>query len=235
MVIDILEFNPEKIDKMLTAGKKIGYWGFIIHIEKSDLAKTVQKISTESKIPAVPLIEIDKYGTALSRDTYVIVGAEATNETEFRKSLRNPKISLITIDPNDMAKIINKQTINIAKQYYKFIEIPIKPLLYAQPTERHKILTTIRNTLRLISNKKIRIIFTTRATNIYEMITPRQLRAVLLEIGFKDITIKKILKQNPLELIITPYEITTIKDKNTLKVLEKILELGRRAGLEPAT
>ena len=235
MVIDILEFNPEKIDKMLTAGKKIGYWGFIIHINKPDQVQTIQKIGTESEIPAIPLVEINQYNAIPNKDKYLIIGTKATNETEFRKSIRNPKISLITIDPNNIAKIINKQTINIAKQYYKFIEIPIKPLLYAQPTERHKILTTIRNTLRLISNKKIRIIFTTRATNIYEMITPRQLRAVLLQIGFKDTTITRILKQNPLELIITPYEITTIKDKNTLKVLEKILELGRRAGLEPAT
>lgn len=221
MFIDIIEpISLEELKKMVLLGNRMGFSGLIVDIKNISSHEEIYNLSAKTNIPLFPLVTKNK--NIYDYMGYAIIGTYAENDTTFRKSLRTPNITLITINLNAINSIITRQTLNITKQYYKFIEIPLKNLILATPPERTKILTNIRNKIQILSNKKINIIFTSRANNIYEMISPHQMRAITLLVGFKDYTLKKIFKENPLLLISAPTEVKILKTEQYLRNLYRL-------------
>ncbi len=222
LYIDIIEpSSMEELKKMILLGERMGYSSLIVDIKNINSYKKVYELSEQTSFPLFPLITKNKKDIS-NFVGYTIIGTYAENETMLRKNLRDPNTTVITVNLSAINFIITKQTLNIAKQYYKFIEIPLRTLILAPPPERTKLIVSIRNKISILSNKKINILITSRATNIYEMISPHQLRSLLLLIGFKDYTLKKTLKENPLLLISTPAEVEILKTEQYLQNLYKL-------------
>ena len=229
MYFDIVEAKGENIEKVVCLERHIGYEALFIATRDPSLIEHIWEVNRRYKdVPLLPILITDDYAVHSDFVGRAILCVEAKNKEEFIKAIRAPYVSLIEINPSDIPKIITPRTINIAKQYYKFIDIPFKQLIYAEPIERFRIFAQMRQIARLLSQKNVRAIISSHASTVYEVISPRQIRAILMEMNFRDKAIKKILKENPLHLFISPLEVTIAKDDVFLDTIFRLHKIIRK-------
>ncbi len=227
-MLDIINYKEPFIRSILEVSKRLGFVGLIISSDRPDDFEKILELGKQFLIPTFPLLLTNKIGS-IPTDNKWIVGYEASNEAEFRRAVRTPDISLVSVDIGIISKCLTKQTLNIVSQYHKFIEISLKTLLFSSPRDRLKMLWILKRMAKILAKPKIRLIFSSRASTIYETISIRQIRAILTEIGFKDYVIKRILKINPIELAVSPYEIQVIGNTQILANILTLIKQYRRA------
>ncbi|GEM_PF-5803355 len=223
MLVDII--NPGSIDdlkRMLVLGRHMGFKYMLV--ETSELGEYIEDMlqADRSAYPKlIPIITIkpnshvkDMVSSAIGRK---IIFMNAKNREEFIRGIRTYGISVISVDLETFLQILDLRILHLLKQYHKFVELRFKGFIFASPRIRANYIRLFRRHNKLINRKDFRLIISSRATSIFEMSSPRLLRECLMMLGFKDYTIKRIYKQTPLELILTPLEVTMIREDNWLK------------------
>ncbi|MHA1589371.1 MAG: RNase P subunit p30 family protein [Candidatus Njordarchaeales archaeon] len=127
------------------------------------------------------------------------------DEKNFERALRARDITVISADISFLSEILAEKHINLIKQTkFSFLEIRIKKLLELKPPERAKIFGLFRRKVKLFEKVNERILFGSGAEDIFQLISPRALRAIFLNLGLSEKTIIKMLSQNVLELLKCP-------------------------------
>ncbi len=223
MYLDIVEYSEDNIDYLIQLEKHIGYGALFIAIRDPSLVDRVWELNRRHKdVPLLPLLITNSHKDFSSLIGRTILCSEVEDKAGFLRAIRAPYISLVRVKLENIAKIVTPRTIHVARQYYKFIDMPLKDFIFAQPADRVRILIQLRKVTKLLSQKNIRTIVSSHANTIYEAISPRQIRAILMEIGFRDEAIKCILKENPLQLFISPLEVTVIRHDMFLETISRI-------------
>jgi len=227
MYIDIIQYHAsQNLEALISLQRHVGFHATIIAVDEWNLVDYILELNTQSTYPLIPMLTVDRLNVKSEYVGKAIVAASVGDEKEFRKALRSPYLSVITLNLGSLSNIINLRTIHLARQYRKFIEIPLAPLLRASPSHRVHLFRSLYRKAPLLSKSFLGVVFSSRAMDIFDVISPRQIRAILIEAGFRDRAIKSFLKINTLKLILSPLETLIVKDERLLEAIYKIRNIA---------
>ncbi len=230
MYADVVE--PESLDALrdiLHLGTRMGYHAFIVDVSEWDTVDPIYEMGESLSIPMLPLMMINKNHRATEYLGKAIIGIEVSDEKQLRRALRKDWLSVISIRAEGLS-ILRAKIVNIirSRHYYKFFEIPLNSLLNASPSDLARVFNLMRSRSKILGKRELRVMFTSRAKKKYDLISPRQLRALLLEAGLSDMAVKRALKENIVELMISPLEILIVRDNRLLRNIQRVLSIWRR-------
>ncbi|MCR8453461.1 MAG: hypothetical protein NDP13_00485 [Crenarchaeota archaeon] len=212
-LIDVI--NPkdlESLKQMVLLGKHMGLKYLLV--ETSNLDVDISEIQIENSPKLIPIITIDSRSKSTLSEAFgrKIIFLQARSNREFIEGLKIPQVSVISVRLETLPELINPRTLHIFSQYYKFIELQFRDFIVADSRTRAGYVKLIRRNNELLNSKRLRLLVGSRASSIYEMISPRFLRDCLELLGFRDYILKKIFKETPKELILTPLEVVVSRE-----------------------
>lgn len=198
---------------MVFFGKHIGLE--YILVEASNLEADISRIQIEGGPKLIPVVTLSPDDRSMLSSAFGrrIIFLKARSYQEIVRGLRTPQVSVISVSLGVLSEALkNSRILHLFAQYNKFLELQFREFIIASSRVRAGFIKMIRRSSRIFNNKKLRLFVSSRATSVYEMISPRFLRACLSLLGFKDYTLKRIFKEVPKELVLTPLEVVVVKE-----------------------
>jgi len=227
MLLDIVE--PKSLDDLrniATLAEHMGIKYLLVETSKFEHEEQILRhLQNEfTRLKMIPIITVDPsqhMKKAFLQDMLgrKIIFMKTESREEFIRGIRIPNISVMSISLEAFLRFFDIKIIHLLRQYHKFVELRFGDFIFASPRTRANYIRLFKQQTRLLNNQQLRLIISTRATSMYELISPRLLRECLLMLGLKDYIIKKICKLTPKELILTPLEVTIVKTGSWLENL----------------
>lgn len=123
----------------------------------------------------------------------IIIAFKGRNEKDVRRALKYRRPYLVSISIKDV-EIINKEIYNLARQFYKPIEISLRELIFSSPQKRGAALNDLRSVREIINKPHFKVIFSSGARKPMEMRSIRAIKSLLSTLGIKTEKIKKSYK-----------------------------------------
>jgi len=212
--------NIEKAKDFLLLAKHLGYSGVGVEILYSKVSSEILKkiIEISNLVGIDVLLRLNESEQSIYRKSpkwgyKVITSVNIESEQDFREKIRQRNIRILSFNFMDFAKIIKKETLNIIKQYPdKFIEVKIIDLLKTQRKERALALSILHRKIKLLNSKHLRLIISTGAKSLSDLISPRCVRSFLRLIGIRDDRILDFISENPKAIFKLPRQIIVKED-----------------------
>jgi len=94
----------------------------------------------------------------------------------------------------------------------KHIEVTLKDIIFASPTERVQSLSKFFRKVKLANKPTLPLFFSSKASDVTEMLSPRAIRSFLKLIGFREETIIKCLIDQPRALLDLPMKAILVEE-----------------------
>lgn len=209
-----------KAKDFLLLAKHLGYNGVGVRILSNEISLNSWKrlIEISSLVGIDTLLRLNEeeqnvYREFLKKGFKAITSVDIKSEKDFREKIRHRSVRVLSFNFIDFMKVITKETLNIIKQYPdKFIEIRIIDLLNAQRKERALALNALYKKIKLLNNKHLRLIISTGARRLNDLVSPRCIRSFLKLVGINENRILDFISENPKAIFEMPARIIVIED-----------------------
>ncbi len=130
-----------------------------------------------------------------------IITIECQTAALTKWAITDRRIDLLTFPPHHVKSLVDASTARLIKEHEKFVELPLSHFLSISPAHRISTLRQYMEALERLRKKDSRIIVTSRAQSPLGLRNPLQVRAFLKSLNFTDDEARKIVIDNPTELL----------------------------------
>ncbi|MHA1714355.1 MAG: RNase P subunit p30 family protein [Promethearchaeota archaeon] len=214
-------YNEDKIVDFIVLWIKraisLGYHGFILDIsaanDTDEILRQINKIptnlrvgftlATRQTITAKNVQDLKRRLNGIRKRIKTdFLSFKSDNTEALSFCAKDSRIDIIKIASWNQQEAFTEGVASIAGQNEKFIELPIKPLIFNRGALRSKIIRSFNKIIDICINKKARLLFSSDAKDLHELKNPWQLLITLnivldlnRQLGWE------IIMKNPIRLV----------------------------------
>lgn len=226
----LLLSEDSDFEAVLRVARHMGFLFFLLLLRCKKHGRVEIDVKTLAKYCLIPANCVEG-GAQCGVGNFINI-AKAQTRDDLMRYIRRADISALLVDIDRISTLIDTHILNLLIQYDKFIVIDFRNFIVGDRSNRLRIIRQLkRRGIYFLNKTKVNFVYSISVNSVFEMVSSRQFRSLLLYLGIKDNQVKKGTKEHVIRFLEAPMEFIKM-DQEFYESLYKRCILDRISEIE---